>query len=160
MNEFNENWNWQLGFIEDIKDILRSQAMHIIDIRIATPEEDLKQFTDLKIKVTSGDVAVRIRRDASFRDLTIRAVNKNSKTEIHKLREGYGDWYLYLWTEKNKIVEWILVDINKMRDANLFSEQRKVTMNTDGYTGFITYTIEELEYNNCIIAKNKDICEK
>lgn len=57
-------------------------------------------------------------------------------------------------------LEPILVDINKMRDANLFSEQRKVTMNTDGYTGFITYTIEELEYNNCIIAKNKDICEK
>lgn len=90
-SEFDANWNWQSSFIEDVKTILKSQAMHIIDIQVATPEEDMKQATDLKIKITAGDVAVRIRRNIPWRELTIRAKSGNSKTEIHKLREGYGD---------------------------------------------------------------------
>ncbi len=153
MNEFDINWNWQLAYMDDIKAILKSQAMHIVDIQIASPDEDLKQSTDLKIKITTGDVAVRIRRDIPWRDLTIRAKNGNSKTELHKLRDGYCDWYLYLWTEDDKIVEWVFIDINKMREADMFSDQRSVKMNKDGYTGFIKYTIQELENNNCIIAK-------
>lgn len=153
MNEFDINWNWQLAHMDDIKAILKSQAMHIVDIQIASPDEDLKQSTDLKIKITTGDVAVRIRRDIPWRDLTIRAKNGNSKTELHKLRDGYCDWYLYLWTEDDKIVEWVFIDINKMREADMFSDQRSVKMNKDGYTGFIKYTIQELENNNCIIAK-------
>ncbi len=153
-SEFDANWNWQSSFIEDVKTILKSQAMHIIDIQVATPEEDMKQATDLKIKITAGDVAVRIRRNIPWRELTIRAKSGNSKTEIHKLREGYGDWYLYLWTEENKIKEWILVDINKMRKEGLLQEQRPIQMNKDGYTGFVKYTIDELEHSDCIVAKH------
>lgn len=152
-SEFDANWNWQSSFIEDVKTILKSQAMHIIDIQVATPEEDMKQATDLKIKITAGDVAVRIRRNIPWRELTIRAKNGNSKTEIHKMREGYGDWYLYLWTEGDKISEWILVDINKMRKEGLLQEQRPIQMNKDGYTGFVKYTIDELESSGCIVAK-------
>ena len=91
MNEFDKNWDWQLNLMDDIKEILRKQAMYIVDIQIANEEDDMKYSTDLKIKITAGDVAVRIRRDTSFRDFTIRAKNGNSKTEIHKLREGYCD---------------------------------------------------------------------
>lgn len=154
MNEFDKNWDWQLNLMDDIKEILRKQAMYIVDIQIANEEEDMKYSTDLKIKITAGDVAVRIRRDTPYRDFTIRAKNGNSKTEIHKLREGYCDWYLYLWTKENKISEWILIDLNKMREADLFSEQRPIKMNKDGYTGFVTYTIKELEYNSCIISRH------
>lgn len=154
MNEFDKNWNWQLNFLDEIKDILKKQSMYIVDVQVANPDEDMKQSTDFKINITAGDVAVRIRRDTPFRDFTIRAKKGNSITEIDKLRKGYCDWYLYLWTKKNKIVDWILIDINKMRDTGLLSEQRAVIMNKDGYTGFVTYTIDELESHNCIIAKN------
>lgn len=154
MNEFEKNWDWQLKLMDDIKSILKSQSMYIVDIQIATEEEDKKYSTDLKVKITAGDVAVRIRRDTIYRDFTIRAKSGTNKTEIHKLREGYGDWYLYLWTKEDKISEWILVDINKMRAANLFSEQRQVRMNKDGYTGFVSYTIDELEYHGCIVSKH------
>lgn len=154
MSEFNVNWDWQLAFMADIKAILKSQAMNIVDIQVSTPEEDLKHSTDLKIKITAGDVAVRIRRDIPWRELTIRACSGGNMTEIHKLRAGYGDWYLYLWTGSDRIIDWILVNINKMRSAGLLSEQRPVKMNKDGYSGFVSYTIPELERHGCLVAKN------
>ena len=153
---FIENWNWQLPYIEQVKQILKSQAMHIVNIEIASPEEDMKQSTDLKIKITAGDVAVRIRRDnIKYRDLTIRAKNGNSRTEIHKLRDGFGDWCLYGWISNETIAEWILVDINIMRLNNCFSEARPVIMNRDGVTGFVTYSIKELQSYNALVASQK-----
>ena len=73
--EFNRNWDWQLNLMDDIKNILKSQAMYIVDIQIANEEEDMKYSTDLKIKITAGDVAVRIRRDTPYRDFTIRGIS-------------------------------------------------------------------------------------
>ena len=127
--------------------------MHIVNIQVATPEDDMKHSTDLKVTVNSGDIAVRIRRDTGFRDLTIRAKNGNAKTELHKLREGFAQWYLYAWTKNGKISEWILVSIDAMRAAGLFSESRPVKMNTDGYTGFVCYQFHELENAGALIAK-------
>ncbi|MDI9482699.1 MAG: hypothetical protein QM315_05905 [Bacillota bacterium] len=153
---FKQNWDWQLAYIEQVKQILKSQAMHIVNIEIASPEEDMKQSTDLKIKITAGDVAVRIRRDnIKYRDLTIRAKNGNSRTEIHKLRDGFGDWYLYAWTIGGKITEWILVDIGIMRLNDLFAETRPITMNKDGYTGFVTYPIQELQRYGAVVASKR-----
>lgn len=157
---FQQNWDWQLKHIEQIKEILKSQAFYIVNIEIATPEEDMKQSTDLKVKITAGDVAVRIRRsDCRFRDLTIRAKIGNSKTEIHKLREGYGDWYLYAWTLQERVSEWMLVDLNIMRNQGCFDVTRHITMNKDGYTGFVSYSIPELESYSAIVAKNVSYTE-
>ena len=150
---FQENWDWQMNYLEDIRNILKSQSMNIVNVEIATPEEDIKQCTDMKIIIDAGDVAVRIRRDnCKYRDLTIRAKNKDYKTEIHKLREGYGDWYLYAWTQDGSISEWILVDINILRDSGCFSEDRNIIMNKDGTTGFISFSIQELEYWNALVS--------
>jgi hypothetical protein len=151
---FTENWNFAESKMDDIKRILKSQAMHIISIEVASPEDDMKHSTDLKVKVTAGDVAVRIRRGRiSFRDMTIRAKNGNAKTEIHKLREGFARWYLYMWADNSgKIDDWILVDIDKMRAAGLLNESRQVKMNKDGYTGFVTYTQFELKDCGALIS--------
>lgn len=54
MNEFDKNWNWQLNFLDEIKDILKKQSMYIVDVQVASPDEDMKQSTDLKIKITAG----------------------------------------------------------------------------------------------------------
>ena len=61
--EFNKNWDWQLQYIEQVKEIIRSQAMHIVNIEIASTENDLEHATDLEVHVTGGNIAVRIRRD-------------------------------------------------------------------------------------------------
>lgn len=151
-NSFKYNWDWQLQHIEQIKQILKKQAMHIVKIEIASPENDMQHATDLEIQIKGGSVAVRIRRDIPYRDITIRAKNGNSNTEIHKLREGYADWYLYAWTIENKIVEWALLDINIMRLNKLFDETRPIIMNKDGYTGFVTYSLPELNKIGAIVA--------
>ena len=157
---FKYNWDWQLQHIDQIKTIIKSQAMHIIKVEISTPENDMKYATDLEIQITGGSVAVRIRRDIQWRDITIRAKNGNSKTEIHKLREGYADWYLYAWTMENKIVEWVLLDINIMRINKLFDETRPIIMNKDGYTGFITYSLPELNKIGAIVAADLLVINK
>ncbi len=142
---FEENWNWQLRYLDDIKNILKEQLINFVKIEIANPKEDMEQATDLKIEVTGGNVGVRIRRDTSFRDFTIRAYKNGNRTEIDKLREGYCNWYLYCWTRNDKITDWILLDINKMREKGLLDTTRNIKMNTDGKTGFYIYALEELE---------------
>ena len=73
------------------------------------------------------------------------------KTEIHKLRDGYGDWYLYAWeSEGNRITEYALIDIHKAR--HLFTQDRNVIPNTDNKTGFYSYSIEELAKCGALIA--------
>jgi len=155
MKEFEKNWKFSESWMDEIKRILKSQAMHIVDIEVATPDEDMKQSTDLKIKITSGTVAVRIRRAFyNFRDLTIRSKNGNAKTEIHKLREGFARWYLYLWTNENKeICDWILVDVDAMRLCGLLADERPTKMNKDGYTGFVSYSINELDTAGALVAR-------
>ena len=151
---FKQNWDWQLQHIEQIKLIIKSQAMHIIKVEIASPEDDMKHATDLDVQIIGGRVAVRIRRDIPWRDLTVRAINGNHKTEIHKLREGYGDWYLYAWTTGNKVSDWILVDISVMRLNNCFTETRPIIMNKDGRTGFIIFSRKELQSIGAVIAQS------
>ena len=140
---FETNWNFSEKYIPQVRDILKENAMFIVNIEVASPEDDMKHSTDLKVKITAGDVAVRIRRGKyNYRDITIRAFKNGYKTEIHKLREGFGDWYLYAWEnkEQTEIVDWALIDINKAR--SLFTDDRQYKK-TDETSGFYTYTFDE-----------------
>ena len=152
---FKINWDFAEKYMPAIVEILKDNAKYIVDVEVATPDEDMHQSTDLKIKVSGGDVAVRVRRgNIKFRDMTLRAHNKGHKTELDKLRDGFAKWYLYAWeNEQQCICDWILVDIDAMRKADLLSENRKIIMNKDGVTGFVTYKIDELERCNALMAR-------
>jgi len=154
MNTFAENKKWEEKHFAEAKLILESQLSKIVKISLATPEEDMTMATDAKIVLTGSSIALRVRRDTGFRDFTIRAYNRGNKTEIEKLREGYCDWYLYMWTVDDTVKDWILVDMNKMRQSGLLEEQRNVKMNRDNSTGFIAYSIQELEAYGLIVAKH------
>lgn len=144
MNDFKANWDFSEKYMPTIKRILSKHALRFISVDIADEQEDMTQAFDLKITTQRGRVAVRIRRASSqYRDLTIRAYNKGYKTEIHKLREGFGDWYLYAWEGDNKISEYALIDINKAR--HIFENDRDLIPNKDGgATGFFAYSFDEL----------------
>lgn len=155
--DYVKNFTFSEDNMQYIKNILKSNAMYIIDIEVATPEDDMKHSTDLKIKVSSGDIAVRIRRPGYtvFHDLTIRAYSNGYDTEIHKLRKGFADWYLYAWTDNNnKICDWWLIDIRIMRNSGLLSESRKIKMNKDGRTGFISYSLAELISCGALVSRH------
>ena len=136
-SSYQENRSFSDSHHDEIKQILKDNLMHITSIEIANDHQDMNEGTDYVIHIEGGTIAGRVRRpDCKYRDFTIRAVNKGYKTEIDKLREGFGDWYLYCWTnEYNRIDEWILVDINKIRKNSLL-EHRTVKDNGES-TGFI-----------------------
>lgn len=107
------------------------------------------------IKIKGGDVALRVRNPScTYRDWTIRSRAKyGNKTEIDKLKEGFADWYLYGWGDgKGNILEYILVDLHRVRQFKLLDKPRSHTPNGDG-TYFIAIPIGELIMHDCIVSK-------
>lgn len=147
--EYKEN------IIKEIKQILLDHSDIFINVEIATPIEDTKYATDFVVNILNKNIAVRVRDpDCRYRDFTIRAkAEYNGRTEIHKIKEGYGDIYLYCWKdESDKINEYIIIDINELRNSNLLNIERRIIMNNDD-TGFINIGINELENENCLLVK-------
>lgn len=155
-----QHFDWASQFNEQIEAILRKHIPDIAIISIASPERDMKECTDMVVKIDAGDVAVRIRKNRylAFRDLTIRSYSRGYTTEIHKIKAGYGDWYLYCWLGVGDLLidNYILVDINKLRDNDLL-ETKETQMNPDGITGFVSISIDELKETGSIV--HDTLCE-
>lgn len=126
---------------------------------------ELKQSSDFEDTNLSYDmvysgkieISVRIRNNnyLRFKDFTIRSKSKNNGyTEIDKLKNGLGNIYFYGWLnyESNLIQEWLIVDINKIRD---YLDDGKLFKNTDN-TEFMAYSINFLQSHGAIIKKSFD----
>jgi hypothetical protein len=150
---FKQNWTFSEKYMPQVKQILSKHAGKFLQIEVATMEEDMTLAFDLNIIAhTKNKISVRIRRaEVKFRDITIRSLNGVYDTEIHKLRKGYGDWYLYAWEGSDgRITEYALIDIHKARQ--LFMEDRNTIPNTDGKTGFYCYSLAELAVCGALVA--------
>lgn len=156
-HDFDTNQAYEQLHVAGVSQILKGNAMYIANVELATKEADTRQATDMVFKITGGDIAVRVRRYKShrdkFRDLTIRAMTKGGgKTEIQKLLEGFGDWYLYAWANKqDELTEYMLLDIPAIRSSGLLEKKRKKIPNGDG-TGFIYITLRELHDAKAIVS--------
>jgi len=155
------NWQndkaWADQFTRQIVEILRHNSAHILKIEVAPMEADSLHATDMIITVTGGNVAVRVRRDTSYRDFTIRSARASgTKTELQKLREGFGDWYLYAWSQGDRITEWMLLDLHRIRQQGLLNREWPERLNKDGRTSFIAIPISVLALNACIVTKDMD----
>lgn len=149
---FEKNWGYSQEHINNMVKILKDNAMHLIDVRIADEYKDKNESTDLIIQVVGGDVAVRTRK-TSFRDFTIRSKSYyGQKTELDKLREGFAKWYLYAWESKDGY-DYVLVDMDVVRKCGILDIKRKEIPNIDG-TKFIAINLSELADNNCIVSTN------
>lgn len=155
---FKDNWTFQLGFYDTITTILKDNASYFVNVSVATQEQDFKQATDFVVKLDGGDIAVRIRRKYQhYRDLTIRSKNGTYKTELSKIKEGWARYYLYCWQgQDEKIDEWMLVDMNKVRLSNLL-DNRVDKVNKDGRTAFIAIPYYELIKCGCILVSKVNI---
>ena len=119
------NFEYERGLRSQVVEILNQNVMHMVRIEEATEEQDTRQATDFVIRITGGTVAARVRRgkNTPWRDLTIRSRSRHGgKTEIHKLSEGWGDYYIYCWERDGQIVEYMLLDINKMNADGWFGD--------------------------------------
>lgn len=156
----------ELSFASYIEEVLANSAgeiqaagIKVFTLQKATAKDDMENGFDFVFMMGNFTVPVRIRKpDCRYRDFTIRTQARGGgRTEIHKLTEGAGDVYFYAWTALvnniETIVEWWLIDLHKLRRVGLLNLRRKSTLNGDG-TAFISIKKHELDFFNCIIAKN------
>ena len=104
-------------------------------------------------------IACRVRFDISsskYGDITIRSRFGNGKTEIDKINDGYGDYMLYCWGDKENIKEYMIIDLDVFRESqNEFFLREKV--NHDGMTSFYTYDINKILKTPCCVVANLKI---
>lgn len=149
---FVKNWNFSEKYIPAITEIIKKNSMIVVNIKIASNLDDKQHATDLQVEVSGGNIAVRIRRGKyAYRDLTIRSYYKGYKTELEKLRDGHGDWYLYAWEDAidDRICEYVLIDLALARTL-LFTNLEEKT-NRDG-SKFVIITLDQLREYGAIKA--------
>lgn len=125
----------------------------------ATLKEDTEQGFDAVLSFPDVKIPIRIRKHEylKYMDLTIRSKSKyNNKTEIDKLKEGFGDYYFYAWTDEtktskgnNNILTYMILDLSVFRNTVLENPSIKDKPNFDG-TCFNTYTMKQLQDNGIV----------
>lgn len=157
MTDWRGACKWAASYLPEIERVLRSQAHHIIDISVATKEKDSQFATDYEIKVTSGDVACRVRKWEywqRFGDFTLRHIlASGQETETAKIKRGHGDWYLYAWAKSDEVFgSWVFVDLDKLWGSNLINTARIISNLDNRDSKFIGITLHDLRLHDCIVA--------
>lgn len=159
----NNRLHQQLDFSEHFySDVCRLVAPHLSTNRFmkahhASQLQDFNQATDVVLTMDNVHIAVRIRKpDCQYRDITLRGKNNGQKTERDKILDGYGDLYFYGWTQHRvgqiELCEWVLIDLDKVRETNLLNRPYEHRDNVDGRNPFITIPISVFVNNNALIA--------
>ncbi len=156
-NQFALNFKWQEPYLPIVSQHLQEHIAPYIRFKVAPPKDDMERCMDLILTAQDLSIAVRLRRDSyTMRDFTIRySVPSDAKTEIHKLRQGFGQVYFYGWVKGNAIPEYIIVDMANMRQSGLLTTPRRIFHNTDK-TSFVAYSIAELRQHNCLVIHHKE----
>lgn len=157
----NDSYGYEKSKRPAMMELLHKYAMYIMVVEESNEEQDTKQATDFILRVKGGTVASRIRRfdPRLYRDLTIRVQSQHGgRTEIDKLRDGWGDYYIYAWEDRDgNVCDSALIDINAMRDQGLFDKDQKWLErripNRSDHTWFCVMTIDELDDRGCVIAR-------
>jgi hypothetical protein len=133
------------------------------DIATANAQRDMEEATDLILSVSSGDIAVRVRRHkficgvyADKPDWSIRIKNKGCKTEIDKLKEGFARWYFlgFSLDDRSILADWYLLDMDRIRRNNLMTRDYPVHDNYDGTVGKYI-PVRVLSFNLCVVSEMK-----
>jgi len=120
--------------------------------RNGTPDEDTSHIADAWVDRPDQNpisVGVRMRQpECDEREFTVRLRREGRPTEFAALRGEHRtyDWYLYLWLPyPTKLGEFVLLDINKMRDAGLFGQREGEWRQCVAPGGFETYYAMDVE---------------
>lgn len=168
MKSYSQRRAWADKFLDQQFDILNSYS-DVLDfnkvkkrgftINTAPDYDDQNLEADV-IMFGKLRIALRVRRGQSsdFNDIIIRSqIPSGNCTELDKIREGFGDYYLYCWTADGKtITEWILFDLDKFREV---MDQCLVTFdhfNDDG-TAFNSYSISSMLDSGCCVKTFLDV---
>lgn len=162
---FPENWRFAELHMPAIQQKLMMLPSGVfLDFTKADIKRDYEEATDLILEIAGGTMAVRIRRNKYLEigmrngfDWSIRYRCRTHKTEIHKLREGFGDWYFYGYSadDKGKLGAWWLLDLECIREQGILSDSSidaewPIYDNKDGTAG-LYIPMSALQKNHCVI---------
>jgi len=156
MSHWSNDKSWADRFLPEIKRVVRLMSHKIVRVDIAAIADDERRATDYVVIVEAGNIACRVRKPgvwAKYQELTLRSSRPSgAKTEVAKILEGHGDWYLYGWADSvNTFGAWIFVDLDRLRATELM-ENRKEMANWDGSSGFIGIPVGELWLGGCLVG--------
>lgn len=148
---------WATRFDEQLIAIIKEQASHIIQVRRATEKEDNSCEADLVLETSSGKILCRTRSAKYYRrDLTIRCERPTGTvTELQKIESGAGRWYLYAWTNDNRITEWMLIDLDRLRQSGLIERWRRNIFSNPDKTKFIAIPRSEIHKAGAIVSERR-----
>ena len=156
---FRESFDWQHQFLPEVLSIVGP-----LFIREGTPHEDMKEATDF-ITVTCGSkrIACRIRRHGYYHryrdEFTLRsATSFGSRTELDKIRSGWGDYLFYSFAAQGDCAEqglvfWRLISLSWFRlvHLGLRCDDIKTSLHRNGDgTCFIAYDINSFHCNSLV----------
>ena len=125
-----------------------------VSFNVAPAHDDQNLETDV-ILVGNLRIALRVRRGCSsmYGDIALRShLPSGNRTEVHKIRAGMGDYYLYCWTADGvNITEWILFDLDRFR-ANMDQCLAVFDHFNDDGSAFNTYSIQEMINCECCVS--------
>lgn len=146
------NWKISKKYFPTVKEILKQNAALFVSFETSTFEQDTEQACDAVCIVKGGTIAVRSRQPCDYQDFTIRSVSMcNKRTEYDKLKDGFGDWYIYTWDKGKKELDYIIVDIHKFRELYIDNPKQRNIPNKDG-TKFHAWKLKDIEES--IIVKS------
>jgi len=103
-------------------------------------------------------IACRMRFNVSsmeYNDITIRSkLASGNQTELDKINAGWGDYLLYCWGTKEKVNEFILIDLEEFRkNQDIFLCDRE-RWNKDGQSALNGYDLRIITKSPCCIVAN------
>lgn len=141
-------------------ELVRLPAGYFMDFAAAEAKQDMEQATDLVLNIEGGTMAVRVRRNEFWKkadrygpDWSIRYKSRGGgKTEIHKLQEGYCDWYFYGYSldDAGALAAYWLIDLYRVREEGLLDREWQVWPNGDQSAGMYV-PLAELEAAGCVL---------
>lgn len=142
-------------------------ARLFFNIDTAPLVQDTQQATDLVLSLTSGDIAVRVRKNWYWLntqkrhyapDWSIRAVCHGYKTEIEKLKEGFARWYFMSYSKDDlgQLAFWWLIDLDTVRREGILDQPWPIHPNNDGTAGMYI-PVTGLYKSHCILADTQAV---
>jgi len=143
------DYQWSFKFYQEADEILSEFVGKTGTPRPSSPERDMHECSDYELNVGGQDVMIRTRRRGFFKrfgDFTIRSWRASQvPTELDKIRDGHGDYYLYLSNVYDRSIYYCLWSANDVRDAGIFDMDWPQIINRDRQTGFITIPYDVIE---------------
>jgi len=146
-------------YLLQVKRILISKAYIFTKFREATIKEDQELGFDAVLSFPDTKIPIRIRKEEyiKYSDFTVRSKSRSGgRTEIDKIRDGFGDFYFYAWSdesifkkENNKIISYMILDLNIFRSTIVDKPTKNNMANGDG-TSFHIYS-KQILFDNKVV---------